>query len=79
MCAVPAYPSVMRTTCASIRWNDVKPSSRCQRASRSCPKACSAHGIRAIASTWTSSRSDATSPVTLPSEVSVNAPLPNRS
>ena len=65
-----AYPQVIRPTCATIRLNDVKPTIRCWRASRSWPKARSSHGSRAISRTWASSRSAATRPVSRPVEVS---------
>ena len=48
----------------------MKPRTRCHRANRSWPRARSTTGIRAIASTWSSSRSDETRPVSRPREVS---------
>ena len=56
----------MSTMCAHMRLKDVKPTVRCSRASPSWPQACSNHGTRAMRNTWTSSRAEATRPVSRP-------------
>src|ERR1035441_4218543 len=52
--------------CTTTRLNDQKPTQRCRLASSSWPKVLSTKGIRAIRSTWTSNRSEATRPVNRP-------------
>ena len=60
----------MVTTWKTISVNEVKPTSRCSLARRSWPKARSSVGTRAIRTTWASSRTEATSPLSRPTEVS---------